>query len=917
MATERQTTGASPLLDIIREVWYTKRRMKYVLMDFTDTNSEDFEEYAQLTSWVLVDQYNKGYAAGYIDGWHVVFPEDEVDEDAYSDGYKEYPAPFEPSIPQYSTDTYIDNLVDIMRDNLRCRLLLKAALHTASNEFVTYPDLLEEGAETEYNTGYNLGYHTGLDRATDLSFGKPIIVHVRGSNYVQIIPNNQISGTTLYYWTGSSAERHEYTGEFFLDHSDIVYATNMLNGRIGPIASQYCDILDYSEINYATVRLPVGVASAKFSVEAVVYGNDNTIIPVGTYGGQYSYDKVNWYDIPITAQTGYPYQGLQQIKTFTLSGTNNEMYFRTKSIGNGCYALLFFDSTKEWIETEYETAPSGSEWAGETVYFVYSRDITNPTSIDIASNWSNCNVVKLRINSAQYAYAINDKLAGHTETKRGADINFETGDHSGLFAGCTGMDYICCLGWSDMMTTTDWVSNVAANGVFIKNPLVQWTSGTSGIPSGWSTYSHNMIGDSTLMMPAISQSGNTVTLTDTTVQEGAEAYQVMFYYSANDPTLRSNRYWWRDEWFVHKSVTYDITDNDTVYAFILYENGKVSNTTTYSAIYDPMTITQNLDKITITSDKGGTIYYYFDGDDDSPVLYNGTFKITESHTITAYVSGYAEHTTVCTWTGWENAPLTLEAIEDGVINGVNVSTGDYVDGRTGISINNTTARHNLKGSIASSEDWTGATYVYAKFTYDTKLVDASNCYVDIYQNGQQMFMGCTALTGAPQFPGGFDILFTNCYEEMFRDCTSLVNGPTILPLDRSTQGLVDTALGNYCYRRMFQGCTSLVNAPVLPASNYMTAECYAYMFMGCTSLVNAPDLLSISTNSSDCYKYMFKDCTSLSYIKCTATANYWLDCDYWTQNVSSTGTFVKAASATQWPSGESGIPTGWTVVNAA
>ena len=37
--------------------------------------------------------------------------------------------------------------------------------------------------------------------------------------------------------------------------------------------------------------------------------------------------------------------------------------------------------------------------------------------------------------------------------------------------------------------------------------------------------------------------------------------------------------------------------------------------------------------------------------------------------------------------------------------------------------------------------------------------------------------------------------------------------------------------------------------------------------------------------------------------------------DNWVRNVASTGTFVKAASMTSLPSGEDGIPLGWTVIN--
>lgn len=113
---------------------------------------------------------------------------------------------------------------------------------------------------------------------------------------------------------------------------------------------------------------------------------------------------------------------------------------------------------------------------------------------------------------------------------------------------------------------------------------------------------------------------------------------------------------------------------------------------------------------------------------------------------------------------------------------------------------------------------------------------------------------------------------------------------------------------------MFSGCTSLTEAPALPATELVNS-CYSLMFSGCTSLTSAPDLLA-STPEIYCYWSMFNGCTNLSYVKCLATNISANNClTYWLSGVSSTGTFVKAAN-TQWPSGASGIPEGWTVQDA-
>lgn len=60
---------------------------------------------------------------------------------------------------------------------------------------------------------------------------------------------------------------------------------------------------------------------------------------------------------------------------------------------------------------------------------------------------------------------------------------------SAMFFGCTNLGYIKCLTTTyyagSFPCTSNWVTNVASTGTFVKNPETSWTTGTSGIPSGW------------------------------------------------------------------------------------------------------------------------------------------------------------------------------------------------------------------------------------------------------------------------------------------------------------------------------------------------------------------------------------------------------------------------------------------------
>lgn len=121
------------------------------------------------------------------------------------------------------------------------------------------------------------------------------------------------------------------------------------------------------------------------------------------------------------------------------------------------------------------------------------------------------------------------------------------------------------------------------------------------------------------------------------------------------------------------------------------------------------------------------------------------------------------------------------------------------------------------------------------------------------------------------------------------------------------------SIPTYCFRYMFYQ-TKVIDASKLELPwTTLSTWCFGRMFQGCTSLVKAPELKDVTT-ATQCYQWMFINCSNLSYIKCmqkTLSANTFTN---WVQNVASTGTFIKDKD-TEWNTGNSGIPTGWTVKN--
>lgn len=152
---------------------------------------------------------------------------------------------------------------------------------------------------------------------------------------------------------------------------------------------------------------------------------------------------------------------------------------------------------------------------------------------------------------------------------------------------------------------------------------------------------------------------------------------------------------------------------------------------------------------------------------------------------------------------------------------------------------------------------------------------------------------------------------------LFTGCTTNYNAyGNILSLSYPDFENKDTMPNDWnVYYGLFYFSNQLISAENLVLPSNATEFCYTYMFNNCGNLTVAPVLPSVSLKSSS-YANMFHGCSSLTYIKCLAIDISASNClKNWVDGVSATGTFVKDANAT-WPSGNSGIPTGWTVVDA-
>ena len=93
-----------------------------------------------------------------------------------------------------------------------------------------------------------------------------------------------------------------------------------------------------------------------------------------------------------------------------------------------------------------------------------------------------------------------------------------------MFTGCRSLNYIKCMAVNNLNVSsgkTNWVTNVASSGTFVKDSSVSvttWTRGNSGIPTNWLVYD-----DIPIIAPVINCDGyNNVTISSET--QGATVY---------------------------------------------------------------------------------------------------------------------------------------------------------------------------------------------------------------------------------------------------------------------------------------------------------------------------------------------------------------------------------------------------------
>lgn len=422
-----------------------------------------------------------------------------------------------------------------------------------------------------------------------------------------------------------------------------------------------------------------------------------------------------------------------------------------------------------------------------------------------------------------------------------------------MFNGCSSLNkvYTNADDISASNCITNWLQNVAATGDFYALGSANWTiDSPSGVPVGWTLH----------QAYAVSVSAGSNGIVSVNGVSGDYSENVM---SGTQLTLVAtpNTDYVFDSW----------SDGDTNASRTITVSGAVTLTASFvqaQPVGEPFYIED-------ASGSNNTVSIKLSASQGTPVEF---FSSTDNTNWTSM--GTTAYGTPLTATVPANGKLYLKA------NPSNHTLGTAATG----NIINCSGDYNVGGYVDSLLE--GDNYVNNRLY--TSLGNSQWYHLHFLFKDDTHLLSATNLV-MPTNTG------SACYVSMFWNCTSLISAPATLPA---------TTLSPTCYQSMFMDCTSLINPPSLPATT-LANGCYWEMFQRCTALTQAP-VLPATTLTDTCYEYMFNHCTSLNSVTTYADDISANNCtNYWLNDVAATGDFYNLGTAT-YPSGASGIPSGWT-----
>lgn len=329
------------------------------------------------------------------------------------------------------------------------------------------------GYTNGYNDGYADGYRDGSSAATGYSNDYLSFSILSGGDIKWIsTSNNPENFTTIEYkinggmWKSITSSKEG--ASFNVNNGDTVrfrglnsrYYYDSFSGSsaVFNVQGNIMSLIYGSNFATATTLANDSVFAFLFTECTGLTSAENLILPATTLTDS-CYEEMFWKCIHLTKAPELPatYLAPSCYKNMFNSCTSLKTapVLPATTIRNRCYEGMFEGCTGLTTAPELPaTDINGS--AGEACYCDMFKDcISLTTAPDLPGNI---------IGSANLCY-------------------------SGMFSGCTNLQYIKCLTLgmgSATSPTFEWVSGVASTGTFVKHPnATWWETGISGIPTGW------------------------------------------------------------------------------------------------------------------------------------------------------------------------------------------------------------------------------------------------------------------------------------------------------------------------------------------------------------------------------------------------------------------------------------------------
>ena len=210
----------------------------------------------------------------------------------------------------------------------------------------------------------------------------------------------------------------------------------------------------YNTEDYSSTRIGSGV-------DCYIYGNIMSLV-----------DETGFATATeLTANRAF--QNLFNGCTNLYSHSTNKLVLPATTLTESCYIFMFFMCKNLTVAPELP--------ATTLAYACYANMFQSCTSLTTAPALPATTL-------ANFCYQ--RMFQGCTNLTTAPELPATTlanGCYNQMFSGCTKLNSVTCLATniSASNATTNWLSGVAATGTFTKAGMTSWTTGASGIPSGW------------------------------------------------------------------------------------------------------------------------------------------------------------------------------------------------------------------------------------------------------------------------------------------------------------------------------------------------------------------------------------------------------------------------------------------------